>query len=35
MQSLSEDVLASIKRKNLFKKILELQKNLSEIKKIH
>lgn len=32
MQSLSEDVLASIKRKNLtFEQILELQKNLSEI----
>ena len=32
MQSLSEDVLVSIKRKNLtFEQILELQKNLSEI----
>jgi radical SAM superfamily enzyme YgiQ (UPF0313 family) len=32
MQSLSEDVLSSIKRKNLtFEQILELQKNLSEI----
>jgi len=32
MQSLSDDVLSSIKRKNLtFEQILELQKNLSEI----
>jgi len=32
MQSLSEDVLSSIKRKNLtFEQILELQRNLSEI----